>query len=159
MHFARRLTLALALAAVALGTVAVSASASTQPAAGTFTEGPETIVEERQSAGNLHLRITRDVVLTGTYTGVGHADERLVIHADGSTNVWATIDFVGTACSRPVTLTFRLVGQGSLVENVIAGSYTIIRGGDPETGVGRGHGTFVGTAGGAGTYEGKVHCD
>jgi hypothetical protein len=158
MHLTRRLTLVLAVAAVALGVLATSATASTQPAAGGFVEGPENIVEERQSGGNLHLRITREVFLTGTYTGVGQADERLVIHADGSTNLHATIEFVGTACGQPVTLTFLLEGQGSLVENVIAGSYTIIRGGDSETGVGRGHGRFVGTAGGAGVYEGAVHC-
>ena len=159
MHITRRLGLVLTLAMVALAAFATTASATTQPATGTFVEGPETIVEERQSGGNLHLRITREVVLTGTYTGVGHADEQIVIHADGSTNVVATIDFVGTACGVPVTLTFLLEGQGSLVENVIAGSYTIIRGGDPETGLGRGHGTFIGTAGGAGVYEGNVHCD
>lgn len=159
MHFTRRLSLVLGVAVVALAALPTVASASTQPAAGTFVEGPETIVEERESGGNLHLRITRDVVLTGTYSGIGHADERLVIHADGSTNVVATIEFVGTACGQPVTLTFLLEGQGSLVENVIAGSYTIIRGGDSQTGLGRGHGTFVGTAGGAGTYEGDVHCD
>lgn len=159
MHFRQRLTLVVTLAVIAVAALATTASASTQPASGTFVEGPETIVEERESGGNLHLRITREVLITGTYTGVGQADERLVIHADGSTNVTATIEFIGTACGQPVTLTFLLEGQGSLVENVIAGSYTIIRGGDPETGVGRGHGTFVGTAGGAGVYEGNVHCD
>jgi hypothetical protein len=159
MHAARRLALVVALAAIALAALATSASASTQSAAGTFVEGPENIAEERESGGNLHLRITREVLLTGTYSGVGQADERLVIHADGSTNLHATIEFVGTACGKPVTLTFLLEGQGSLVDNVIAGSYTIIRGGDRESGVGRGHGRFIGTAGGAGAYEGKVHCD
>jgi hypothetical protein len=159
MHLARPLAFAVALFAVTLAALATSASAATQPAAGTFVEGPENIVEERESGGNLHLRITREVLLTGTYTGVGQADERLVIHADGSTNVHATIEFVGTACGQPVELTILLVGQGSLVENVIAGSYTVIRGGDRESGVGRGHGKFTGTAGGAGVYEGRVHCD
>lgn len=159
MHLARRLALAATLAAVALAALAAGASAATQPAAGTFVEGPENIVEERESGGNLHLRLTREVLLTGTYTGVGQADERLVIHADGSTNVHATIDFVGTACGQPVRLTILLVGQGSLVENVIAGSYTVIRGGDREASVGQGNGKFAGTAGGAGVYEGRAHCD
>jgi hypothetical protein len=158
MHLARRLTLALAVAAVALAALAATASASQQPASGTFTEGPQTISEARQSGGNLFLRFTRNVTLTGTYDGVGLSDERLVIHKDGSLNIHGTIDFVGTACGQPVHLIFNLVARGSVVGNVVIGSYTVIRGGDPETGVGRGNGKIAGTLAG-GVYSGRVHCD
>jgi hypothetical protein len=134
------------------------AAASTQPAAGTFTEGPETITDERFADGNLIVELTREVVLTGTYTGIGQAEERIVIHKDGSTNVKATIEFTGLACGLPTTLVILLVGQGQLDENfetgVIAGSYTVIR-----DGVGHGNGKFEGAAGVAGTYEGQAHCD
>ena len=157
MHFTRRLSVLLAYALFSLAALAATASASPQPASGTFTEGPQTIHEARQSGGNLFLRFTRNVTLTGTYDGVGLSDERLVIHADGSLNIHGTIDFVGTACGAPVHLTFNLVARGSVVENVIVGSYTVIRGGDSETGVGRGNGKIAGTLAG-GEYQGRVHC-
>jgi hypothetical protein len=157
MHFTRRLRLVLALALLSLSAMVATASASTQPASGTFTEQPMNISDVRQSGGNTFLKFTRNVVLTGTYDGVGLSDERLVIHADGSLNLQGTIDFVGTACGEPVHLIFNLVARGSVVENVIVGSYTVIRGGDPETGVGRGNGKIAGTLAG-GEYQGRVHC-
>jgi hypothetical protein len=157
MHFTRRLRVLLALTLLSLVALVSTASASQQPASGTFTEGPMTIYEMRQSGGNLFLKFTRNVTLTGTYDGVGLSDERLVIHADGSLNLQGTIDFVGTACGEPVHLTFNLVARGSVAENVIVGSYTVIRGGDSETGVARGNGKIAGTLAG-GEYRGRVHC-
>jgi hypothetical protein len=137
---------------------AAPASASTQPAVGTFTEGPETITDEREADGNLIIELTRGVVFTGTYTGVGQADERIVIHKDGSTNVHITIAFTGTACGLPTSLVFLVVGQGQLDENfetgTIAGSYTVLR-----DGIGHGSGKFAGAAGVGGMYEGDAHCD
>jgi hypothetical protein len=94
-------------------------------------------------------------VITGTYNGVGHADQYVVIHADGSFNFRQTIDFTGEVCGQQVTLTFRNVGRGDFNENVLTGHYTVI-GGPP---VGRGNGTIQGQPGVGGTYEGKVHCD
>lgn len=157
MHFTRLLSVLLALALFSLAALVGNASASRQPASGTFTENPMNISDVRQSGGNTFLRFTRNVDLTGTYVGRGLSDERLVIHADGSLNLQGTIDFVGTACGEPVHLIFNLVARGSVVENVIVGSYTVIRGGDSETGVGRGNGKIAGTLAG-GEYQGRVHC-
>jgi hypothetical protein len=137
---------------------ATAASAATQPAAGTFVEGPATITDERESGGNFIIEMTRSVVFTGSYTGTGQAEERIVVHKDGSTNVNITIAFTGTACGVSTTLEFLVVGQGQLNEDletgVIAGSYTIL--GD---GIGHGSGKFEGAAGGAGAYEGQIHCE
>ncbi len=155
MYLTRRLLLVLAVSAVALGALATSASASTQPATGAFVESPETILEERQSGGNTFIHLTRDAAITGTYDGIGHADQYIVIHADGSFNFHQTIDFVGTVCGQAVTLTFLVVGKGDFSENVLTGHYTIT--GPTETG--RGNGTIVGEPGVGGTYEGQVHCD
>jgi hypothetical protein len=157
MHFTRLLSVLLALALFSLAALVGNASASRQPASGTFTENPMNISDVRQSGGNTFLRFTRNVDLTGTYVGRGLSDERLVIHADGSLNIHGTIDFVGTACGEPVHLIFNLVARGSVVENVVVGSYTVIRGGDSETGVGRGNGKIAGTLAG-GEYQGRVHC-
>jgi hypothetical protein len=157
MHFTRLLSVLLALALFSLAALVGNASASRQPASGTFTENPMNISDVRQSGGNTFLRFTRNVDLTGTYVGRGLSDERLVIHADGSLNIHGTIDFVGTACGKPVHLIFNLVARGSVVENVVVGSYTVIRGGDSETGVGRGNGKIAGTLAG-GEYQGRVHC-
>jgi hypothetical protein len=157
MHFTRLLSVLLALALFSLAALVGNASASRQPASGTFTENPMNISDVRQSGGNTFLRFTRNVDLTGTYVGRGLSDERLVIHADGSLNIHGTIDFVGTACGQPVHLIFNLVARGSVVENVVVGSYTVIRGGDSETGVGRGNGKIAGTLAG-GEYQGQVHC-
>jgi hypothetical protein len=148
-------TTALTLAAVIPGSA--SASASTQPAAGTFTEGPAMNEVARFADGNLILEFTRTVTFTGTYIGMGIADERIVIHKDGSTNVHITIAFTGTACLVPTTLEFLIIGQGQLDENfetgVIAGTYAT-RG----DGFGHGSGKFSGAAGVGGTYEGQAHC-
>jgi hypothetical protein len=154
MHTGRHFVLILA-AAVGLALAAAPALAATQSAAGAFTESPENILEERQSGGNTFIHLTRDAVITGTYNGVGHADQYVVIHADGSFNFHQTIDFTGEVCGQTVTLTFRNVGRGDFTTNELTGYYTVI-GGPP---VGRGHGTITGVPGTGGTYEGEVHCD
>jgi hypothetical protein len=137
--------------------LAVGASASTQPAAGTFIEGPETITGEREADGNFIVDLTRMVTFTGTYTGMGQADERIVIHKDGSTNVHITVEFTGTSCGVPTSLVFLIIGQGQLNEDLetgtIAGSYTVLR-----DGIGHGSGKFEGMAGVGGTYDGEAHC-
>jgi hypothetical protein len=154
----RRTVLLLTTAVLAFSAMLpAGASASTQPAAGTFTEGPETITDERFADGNLILELTREVVFTGAYTGGGEAKERIVIHKDGSTNVHIVVSFTGLACGVPATLEFLIVGQGQLDENfetgTIAGSYSILR-----NGFAHGNGTFEGQAGVGGTYEGQAHC-
>jgi hypothetical protein len=143
------------LAAAGLALAAAPALASTQSASGTFVESPETTLEERQSGGNTHIHLTRDAAISGTYNGIGHADQYVVIHADGTFNFRQTIEFTGEVCGQTVTLTFRNVGRGDFNENTLAGHYTVI-GGPP---VGRGNGTITGVPGEGGTYEGKVHCD
>jgi hypothetical protein len=150
------------LAGILAFVVAAPASASTQPAAGTFTEGPETITDEREADGNLIIELTREVVFSGTYTGVGQADQRIVIHKDGSANVQMTIAFTGLACGRPAALEFLIVGQVNFDENFmgdIAGTYTVIDAGQTDARTLRGHGEFEGLAGVGGTYEGEAHCD
>jgi predicted proteasome-type protease len=151
----RRARLALSVAGIAaLAVAAAPALAATQSAAGSFTEGPEVILEERQAGNNTIVHLTREAVITGTYTGVGQADQTAIIHADGSFNFHQTIDFVGTVCGQPVTLTFRVQGTGHLVEETLEATYSVI--GPTETG--RGNGTLEGVPGVGGTYEGKVHC-
>jgi hypothetical protein len=142
-------------ALIALAVLAAPAQASTQPAAGTFVEAPETILEERQSGGNTFIHLTRGVTFTGTYTGLGQADQRIVIHADGTFNVHMTIEFAGVACGAPVELTFLVVGRGDFNANVLTGTYTVIGPGP----VGKGHGEFVAEPGVGGVHEGSVHCD
>jgi hypothetical protein len=162
MHFTRRLIVVLGVTIVALGALATTTSASTQPAAGTFTEGPETIVDERESGGNLIIELTRAVVFTGTYTGAGQAEQRIVIHKDGSANVHNTITFSGLACGQPAELEFLVVGKVAFDENFmgpIAGTYTVIDSGRSESRTLRGHGRFEGQAGIGGNYEGRAHCD
>jgi hypothetical protein len=139
--------------------VAAGAAASTQPASGSFTQLPATLTDERQADGNFIIELTRKVVLTGTYVGTGEAEERIVIHKDGSTNVQGTILFSGLACGVPTTLVFLLAGQGQLdpptfETGTIEGSYTILR-----EGIGHGNGKFSGAAGVGGTYEGQAHCE
>jgi hypothetical protein len=151
----RRIRFAVSIAGVVgLALAAAPALAATQSAAGSFTEGPETILEEKQAGNNLIVHLTREAVITGTYTGVGQADQTAIIHADGSFNFHQTIDFVGTVCGQPVTLTFRVQGTGHLVEETLEGTYSVI--GPTESG--RGNGTLEGVPGVGGTYEGKVHC-
>jgi hypothetical protein len=162
MTFARRFTLAVAVAAVALGALAASASASTQPAAGTFTEGPETIVDERQSGGNLIIELTRAVVFSGTYTGAGQAYQRIVIHKDGSANLQMEITFSGLACGQPAELEFNVVAQVTFDENFmgpVTGTYTVIDSGRSDSRTLRGHGEFEALAGVGGAYQGQAHCD
>jgi hypothetical protein len=162
MRFTRRLGVLLALALLSLSALAATASASTQPAAGTFTEGPETIVEERESGGNLIIELTRAVVFSGTYTGAGQAHQRIVIHKDGSANVHMTITFSGLACGQPAELEFLVVGQVTFDENFmgeIAGTYTVIDSGASDARTLRGHGEFEGLAGIGGAYQGQAHCD
>jgi hypothetical protein len=157
----RRLALFLSAAALAL-TVALPAGASTQPAAGTFTEGPEMITDEREADGNLIFELTRTVVFTGTYTGQGQAHQRIVIHKDGSANAHMTITFTGLACGQPAALVFLVVGQVSFDQNFmgpISGTYTVIDSGRTDDRTLRGHGEFAGMAGVGGAYEGEAHCD
>jgi hypothetical protein len=161
MRFARRLGVIFA-AVLGLTLPTAPALASTQPAAGTFTEGPEMITDEREADGNLIIELTRAVVFTGTYVGKGQADQRIVIHKDGSANVHMTITFAGLACGQPATLEFMIVGQVSFDENFmgpIAGTYTVIDSGHTESRTLRGHGEFEGMAGIGGAYQGEAHCD
>jgi hypothetical protein len=162
MHITQRLGLVLVLAVVALAAFATTASASTQPAAGTFVEGPETIVDERQSGGNLIIELTRAVVFTGTYTGAGQAHQRIVIHKDGSANLQMEITFSGLACGQPAELEFNVVAQVTFDENFmgdVAGTYTVIDSGGSDSRTLRGHGEFEGLAGIGGAYQGQAHCD
>lgn len=148
--------LAVMLAVVgACAALAAPATASTQPAAGTFVEGPETIVSERQSGGNTIITLTRETVITGTYTGVGQVDQYVVIHSDGSFNFHQVITFTGIVCGQPGVLEIEVVGRGDFNENLLTGTYTVIG----PTDVGRGNGRIVSQPGVGGTYEGQVHCD
>ena len=139
-----------------LAALAVSpALAATQTAAGSFTEGPETITSAKFADGNEIYTLTREAIFSGTYSGVGQVDQRIVIHKDGSFNVNMTIAFTGFACSQPAALTFRVSGQGSFVTNDFTGTYSVV--GPAE--VGKGQGTFSATPGVGGTYSGRAHCD
>ena len=151
----RHHVLAVAALATALGLVVPTAFAATQPAAGTFAEGPETITSAKFADGNEIYTLTREAVFSGTYTGVGQVDQRIVIHKDGSFNVSMTIAFSGLACGQPADLTFRVSGQGSFVTNDFTGTYSVIGPAD----VGKGQGTFSAVPGVGGTYEGQAHCD
>jgi hypothetical protein len=139
----------------ALAVLVAPAFAASQPASGTFTESPETILSERQSGGNTIIHLTRDAAISGTYTGIGHADQWVVIHSDGTFNFRQTIEFTGTVCGQTVELTFRNEGQGDFNANTLSGPYSIV-GPAP---VGSGSGRIVGEPGVGGTYEGEVHCD
>jgi hypothetical protein len=112
---------------ISVAAPAATASASTQRACGTFVDGPEAIVEERQSGGNLIIELTRAVVFSGTYTGGDRAYQRLVIHQDGSANVQMTITFSSLVCGQPAGHQFLVVGQVTFDKNFmgdIAGTYT-----------------------------------
>ena len=158
----RRFIFVLVASALAL-VAAVPAVADTQPAAGTFTELPEATTGAHEADGNLILDLTRLVTFTGTYDGVGQAQEQIVIHKDGSTNVHIMIQFTGLACGQPAALEFLVVGQGQLDENfetgTIAGTWTVIDSGQTDSRTLRGEGTFTGIAGVSGVYEGQAHCD
>jgi hypothetical protein len=157
----RRLSLFVLAGVLALAAASPSL-ASTQPAAGTFTEGPEMITDEREADGNLIIELTRAVVFTGTYDGAGQAEQRIVIHKDGSANVHMTITFTGLACGQPAALVFLIEGQVQFDENFlgpITGTYTVIDSGRTDDRTLRGHGEFEGLAGIGGVYEGEAHCD
>src|SRR5918992_5583600 len=162
MQFTRRLVLVLALAVIGVAALASAASASTQPAAGTFTEGPETILEERQSGGNLIIELTRAVVFSGTYTGGGQAYQRIVIHKDGRANLQMTITFSGLACGQPAELEFNVAARVQFDESFmgpVSGTYTVIDSGRSDARTLRGHGEFEALAGIGGAYQGQAHCD
>ena len=146
------------LAAFSLAAFAAPAFASTQPAAGTFVEGPETITSEKFSGGNTTYTLTREVVFSGTYSGVGQADQRIVIHKDGSANVHMTIAFTGLVCGTPASVDILIVGKADFNENTIAGRYTVLGRGESDEKAPRGNGTFSGVPGVGGIYEGEVHC-
>jgi hypothetical protein len=147
-----------AVVLAAIGALAASvtpAFASSQPASGSFSESPETIISERQAGGNTIIHLTRDAAISGTYTGVGHADQWIVIHSDGSFNFHQTIAFSGTVCGEAVALEFQVQGQGDFATNALHGTYSIIG----PTPVGQGNGQIESEPGVGGTYEGQVHCD
>jgi hypothetical protein len=157
----QRLTLFVTLGVLAL-VAAVPASASTQPAMGTFTEGPENITEERTADGNLIIELTRAVVFTGTYTGAGEATQRIVIHKDGSANAQMFVTFTGLACGQPAELVFLVVAQVTFdleFMGEITGTYTVVDSGQTDSRTLRGHGEFDGLAGIGGIYQGEAHCD
>jgi hypothetical protein len=160
--FTRRLTLVVTLAVIAVAALATTASASTQPAAGMFVEGPETIVDERESGGNLIIELTRAVVFSGTYTGAGQAHQRIVIHKDGSANLQMEITFSGLACGQPAELEFNVVAQVTFDENFmgdVAGTYTVTNSGRSDSRTLRGRGEFDALTGVGGAYHGRAHCD
>ena len=101
------------------------------------------------------VKLTRQAVFSGSYTGVGQADQRIVIHKDGSAEANMTIDFAGTACGQPVTLTFLVVAKVDFVTNTMSGTYVVKDRGASEA---RGSGTFTGVPGTGGAYEGAIHC-
>jgi hypothetical protein len=143
------------VAAGALAAAAPGALASSQPAAGSFTETPETIISERLSGGNDFIHLTRDAFITGAYTGLGHADQYIVIHSDGSFNFHQTIAFSGVVCGQAVDLQFSMEGTGDFTSNTLHGTYSIVG----PTPVGRGNGTVDSIPGVGGSYQGQVHCD
>ena len=151
----RRARLALGVVGIAALALAVApALASTQAAAGSFREGPATILEERHEGNTTIYRLTRDARITGTYKGIGHAEQTAIFQADGSFTFHQTIEFTGKVCGESVTLTFRVQGTGDAVENTLSGTYSVIG----PTDVGRGHGTIEGVPDVGGTYEGEVRC-
>ena len=161
MRLVRRLGVILAAVGI-LVLPAAPALAATEPAVGTFSEGPETITDEREADGNLIIELTRAVVFTGTYTGAGQADQRIVIHKDGSAQAHMTITFTGAACGQPAALVFLVEGQVQFDQEFtgpISGTYTVIDAGQTDSRTLRGHGEFEGMAGIGGVYEGDAHCD
>ena len=162
MGFTQRFGVVLALAVLGLTVLAATASASTQPAVGTFSEGPETILSERQAGGNLIIELTRAVVFTGTYTGAGQAYQRIVIHKDGRANLHMTITFSGLACGQPAELEFNVAARVQFDESFmgpVSGTYTVTDSGRSGARTLRGHGEFEALAGIGGAYQGQAHCD
>ncbi len=146
-------------AAMAAAACATPALASPAPAAGSFTETPETITSAQFADGNEIYTLTREAVFTGTYDGVGQVDQRIVIHTDGSAQVQMTIDFSGVACGARATLTFQVAARVDFVTNSMTGNYTVQDAGPSSNHAPRGNGTFTGVPGAGGSYEGQVHCD
>jgi hypothetical protein len=157
MHFTRRLAV-IGAAVVGLAAWASPALAASQPVSGSFAEGPETITSEQFADGNQIYTLTREAVFSGTYEGVGQAEQRIVIHKDGSANLQMTIAFTGLACGQRATLTFNVTATVDFVDNTFAGHYAVI-GGEPGGLVTRGQGTFSGTPGTGGIYDGSINCD
>jgi hypothetical protein len=155
MRLRRVLLTSAVLATLVAAIMASPAMAATQPATGSFVEGPETITSAQFADGNEIYTLTREATFTGTYVGVGHVDQRIVIHKDGSFNVNMTIAFTGLACGQPTELVFRVSGQGSFVTNDFTGGYSVIGKGE----VGKGQGTFSAVPGVGGSYAGQAHCD
>jgi hypothetical protein len=154
MHVARRIGLITAVAS-AFAASASPALAATEPASGTFVETPETITSAKFSGGNETYTLTRDAIFSGTYTGIGHAEQRIVIHSDGSANLQMTIDFEGIVCGEPTSLTFLVTATVDFAANTMDGTYSVIG----DAGAPRGHGSFTGTPSTGGAYEGQLHCD
>jgi hypothetical protein len=157
MHFTRRLAV-ISATVIGLWAWATPALASSQPVSGSFSEGPETLTSEQFADGNQIYTLTREAVFSGTYEGVGQAEQRIVIHKDGSANLQMTIAFTGLACGQPATLTFNVAATVDFVNNTFAGQYAVI-GGERGGLVTRGHGTFSGTPGTGGMYDGSINCD
>lgn len=143
---------------VALGAWGTPALASSQSASGSFTEGPETITSAKFADGNEIYTLTREAIFSGSYDGVGAAEQRIVIHKDGSANLQMTIAFTGLACGEPATLTFNVSATVDFVNNTFAGHYAVIGAGEEGGQKSRGHGTFSGVPGTGGIYEGMINC-
>lgn len=153
MRLVRRLVLVLTLG-VALVVPAAPALAASQPATGSFVEGP---VEDERFVGVVGgaevYTLSRDVEFSGAYEGSARADQTIAIRADGSVRLELTIRFSGTACGEPATLVFQAVGRGNLFEGELTGRYVVFDGGRAS-----GTGSFVGVPNVGGDYEGKAQC-
>jgi hypothetical protein len=153
-----RLTRCLAIL-VAVGAVlvapATAASAPLEPASGSFVEGP---VENERFLGVIGgaevYALERDVTFSGTYEGAARAHQTIAIREDGTAVFHIRIDFSGTACGEPASLTFQVAGSGSLVEGHLSGHYAVLDGRRV-----RGGGSFVGVPNTGGDYTGKALCD
>jgi hypothetical protein len=152
MRLAQRLTFALALALVGLAALATGALAATQPASGSFIEGREHLLDQRQVGNDWWYTITRNVKFTGTYSGQADFTELVIIAPDGTTHLYGTMAFSGKACGSKANLTFQIVGDGNQA-TTIQGTYTVLAAGQ-QTGAG----TFTGTPGTAGEYVGTANC-
>lgn len=135
------------------------ALAATQPASGSFTEGPETITSEQFADGNQIYTLTRDAFFSGTYEGVGQAEQRIVIHKGGTANLQMTIAFTGTACGQAVELTFNFSATVDFANNTFAGHYAVTDAGGQGDQALRGRGTFSGEPGTGGIYRGTLICN
>jgi hypothetical protein len=151
MQLARRLAVLLT-AAAGLAASAAPAVAASQPAAGTFAEGPATYLTDRMVGDDEVVTLTRQVEFTGTYDGSGQAAERIVIHPDGTADVQIAIHFAGLACGRSARLVFLIAAQSDLVESVV-GRYVVL-----DRGQVRGSGRFDAVPDVGGPYQGSAQC-